>query len=40
MFALLLEIHKLIMMFGLIGTIVLLSRFGQQPAKPHVQKRR
>jgi hypothetical protein len=40
MFALILEIHKLIMMFGLMGTIVVLSHFGQQPAKSHVRKRR
>ena len=37
MFALILESAKLIMMFGLIGTIIVLSHFGEQPAKPHVR---
>ncbi len=31
MFALILESPKLIMVFVLIGTIVVLSRFGEQP---------
>jgi hypothetical protein len=40
MFALILEIHKLIMMFGLMGTIVVLSHFGQKPAKAQARKQR
>jgi hypothetical protein len=37
MFALILESHKLIMMFVLIGTIVVLSRFGEHPVKPRTR---
>ncbi len=40
MFALILESAKLIMMFGLIGTIIVLSHFGEQPAKAHVRGRK
>ena len=40
MFALILDSYKIIMMFALIGTIILLSRFGAQPAKAHIRSRK
>jgi len=40
MFALILESHKIIMMFGLIGTIILLSHFGEQPVKVRSKRRK
>jgi hypothetical protein len=40
MFLLMLESYKIIMMFVLIGTIILLSRFGQLSAKAHISGRR
>ncbi len=40
MFALILESPKLIMMFVLVGTIIVLSHFGEQPAKAHSRSRR
>jgi hypothetical protein len=40
MFMLILESPKLITMFVLIGTIVVLSYFGEQPAKTHTRGRR
>jgi hypothetical protein len=39
MFALILESPKLILMFVLIGTIIVLSHFGGQPAKARVRSR-
>jgi hypothetical protein len=40
MFALILESAKLIMMFGLIGTIIVLAHFGKLPAKAQVRSRK
>ena len=40
MFALILDSAKLIMMFVLIGTIIVLSHFGVQPAKARTGGRR
>jgi hypothetical protein len=40
MFALILDSAKLITMFMLIGTIIVLSHFGQQPAKVRTGSRR
>lgn len=40
MFALILENPKLIMMFVLIGTIIVLSHFGEQPVKARLRSRR
>jgi len=40
MFALILESPKVIMMFLLIGTIIVLSHFGEQPANVRPNRRR
>ncbi|HEY6025663.1 MAG TPA: hypothetical protein VIV09_02080 [Pseudolabrys sp.] len=39
MFALILESPKLITMFVLIGTIIVLSHFGEKPAKARIKSR-
>ena len=40
MFALILDSYKIIMMFALIGTTIVLSHFGQLPAKVRGSARR
>ena len=40
MFALILDSAKLITMFMLIGTIIVLSHFGEQPVKARLRSRR